>query len=1181
MVDLIGSAQIRVDMDTDDALRAIQGFTRGADGQLRDLRGRFVSESDLMRRSLVNGVVGDDALLALQGFTRDAAGQLRDARGRFVSESDLMRRALVNGVRGDDALAALRGFTRDANGQLRDLRGRFVDESGLMRRALGDSTRDSDRLGISLRSIGSVAGILGRTAGLIGLIGSAAGAAIPLVAGVVATLENIAPAAGVGATALVAVASAQAAVKIGLIGVADATKAAFDPSDPAKYAEALEKLSPNAQAFVGQLRAMQPAFDALRKSVQDRLFENLDTTLERTAKATVPALRKSLLDSAGTLNIMAQEVLNTASGLSQSGALGKALTSANAGLKSFSSLPSVIVQGLVQVAAAAGPSFERLSAAAGRALEGVSQRLSTSFASSAMEQAISTAIDLIKDLATVGRNVGQILSSIFSAAQVSGVGFIGTLKQITGGLATAFASPAAQSGLRALFQAMSTLAQVAVPLLGQALAVIAPVFTALGPPVSQLIFALGGLLRPIIQALGPVLSVLAATVGAVIEAISPLLPIVGQLVAALLPPLIPIFKAVTDIVRQAAPVVLLLAQTLAATLAPILAQLPAIVQPLVNVFTSLATMIFPILSQLIIAISPSLVQLGVAFGNLLAAVAPLLMVLVRLVSEALTALLPLLVPIISLVGVLASVFANQLAGVINNIVIPAFKLIAAILRGDLSGAWNALLSLMVGVVRQIVSTVNNFGQVVRAVVGTVVGILAQLPGRIFAALAPLAGGIVRIAASAFSRFVSAVVAGGSSAVSWLRGLPGRIVAAVGPTGSLLYGAGRNLVQGMINGLSSLAGSLAARARQMAASAVASAKSALGIGSPSKVFRKIGQDTGRGFIIGLTSTKAKIDQTADNIAKSITKAFSGRRTTVDDRLVAMVQRNNTRLQNLSVARDKIAQRIADAQKFAGEVSEKARGTGALSSLIQPDFFAPRMIESRLASAANRVRAFTNALITLRKQGLRKDLLGQLLEMGPQAGLDFARSLTAQGVAGVKRFNVLQERLSTEAARLGKVGADAMFDSGKKAGAGFLTGLKAQQKSIEALMLSIAKGMQKAIRRALGIRSPSAVMAEIGRQTTLGVAMGLVRPVPAVERAMGAVSNAIASGVITPRTPLQTSALAGLAAGRGALQGAGSPAVVHLTVENHGVLGSEQEVMDWLTKSIDTLNRQRRLPALGSA
>ncbi|MFD8226848.1 transglycosylase SLT domain-containing protein [Streptomyces massasporeus] len=41
-------------------------------------------------------------------------------------------------------------------------------------------------------------------------------------------------------------------------------------------------------------------------------------------------------------------------------------------------------------------------------------------------------------------------------------------------------------------------------------------------------------------------------------------------------------------------------------------------------------------------------------------------------------------------------------------------------------------------------------------------------------------------------------------------------------------------------------------------------------------------------------------------------------------------------------------------------------------------------------------------------------------------------------------------------------------------------------------------------------------------------------------------------------------------------ASAPAVLHLTVENHGVIGSKQEVLDWLVQSLEQLDRRNRLP-----
>ena len=58
------------------------------------------------------------------------------------------------------------------------------------------------------------------------------------------------------------------------------------------------------------------------------------------------------------------------------------------------------------------------------------------------------------------------------------------------------------------------------------------------------------------------------------------------------------------------------------------------------------------------------------------------------------------------------------------------------------------------------------------------------------------------------------------------------------------------MQGMINGIKSMAGNLVGAAKGVVGDAVAGAKNLLGIASPSKVFMKIGQQTGEGMVIGL-------------------------------------------------------------------------------------------------------------------------------------------------------------------------------------------------------------------------------------------------------------------------------------------------------------------------------------------
>lgn len=1308
--ELVGTAEIRVDADTDPAIRALGQFSRDAQRRLREVERSVTATTSELRelRTTAQSIAIDVNIDGLDAI-RNASQSMRDLNTQAQRVGTQLRVLTTRTTAATAALELLENAAQSAARALRTLRGRAAAVStslseltpaartasnslaalGVRAHAAGEQVNSLDErsrtlrgsmdslggavagvaseladlrgglpgLSVSLgqasdagRAAGALRGVLGRIAVGLGAVGTAAGSAVPLLASMVATLEQISPAGAVATTGMLAIVQASTAIKLSMIGVEDAVEAAFDTSKEGakKFKEALEKLSPNARTFVQTIRGARDELIKFQQSVQDKLFTGFGKELKALSTSVVPEFQHSLGQSALSLNHMALGVSSAVRELAASGTLGDALAGANQGLANLEKAPGRLVTAFGQLAAAAAPAFERITVAIDKAVTGFADRIAKGFESGKLTESIDNAIDVLKDLGTVASNIFGTLRNVIAPVQTEGEGLVGTLVQITGALREATASEGFQQVMGALVSVTSTLGRTLGTLINQSLAVLGPVFTTLGPPVQRLIEAFGSGLGVVIEALGPVLMAAAGAVGALADALSPLLPIAGQLIAAVLPVLTPLFDAVRQVIEQLAPVVQKLALALTAALTPVLAQLPVIVQPLLDVFTGLAEIVIGLLSRLVTVLAPSLAQMGQSFGELLAAVGPLLPILGQFAVGMLGELLSVLGPVITLVGRLAAVFASQMANTITNIVAPALRLVVSLLRGDFSMAWENLKQLVAGVGQFLIGSIRNMGTAIGAVVRGIVDIFkwlyntlignsiipdlvngirswfGRLPGMVFAALRSLAGGLARIATGAMSRFRSAVVSGGNAALAWLRGLPGRIRSAVsslggllsgvarsalsrfrsavasgassavsvarsipgrirsamGSLGSLLYGAGQDIVRGMINGLSSMAGSLAARARSMAASAVAAAKRALGISSPSRVFVQIGRDVGRGFIKGLTGTKRQIDQTADRVAASITRAFRGTGSRLDNRLVASIQRTNRRLQRLSVERDRIAKSIADARKFATDIAARARGTGSLGAIVQPDFFAPRFVEARMRSALASIRRFTANVEKLRKRGLSRSLLRQVLELGPTQGAGFAASLAAADKATIQRFNRLQSSISKASTKLGRRGADLLFDSGKKASQGFLAGLRAQQKSIEALMLRIAKGMQRSIRRALGIRSPSRVMAEVGQLSGLGLAGGLAGSVPVVNRAMNRLAGAVAGGVPARLTTPRVGALAGVGTmpARRATGGGMDhhmPHHVHIHVHNAGVIGSRRELDNWLVGSIDRLRLQKRL------
>lgn len=559
-------------------------------------------------------------------------------------------------------------------------------------------------------------------------------------------------------------------------------KAAGGGVDP--LAAALAKLSPSARAFVEEIIRLKPQLEALKLDVQQRLMQGLDGTLAQLAATSLPVFRQALVDSAGHLNDMAKGVGSAAIGLSESGVLGQALSSANKGLGNLIGLPGQFVTGLGQIGAAAGGAFDRVTSGAGNLATKVSESLGKAFSGGGLEKAINAALDILGQLGTAAGNIGSVLGEVFGAAQQSGAGFASTLVKITGSLKEAFGTPAVQAGLATLFTTMSVLASTVAPLLGQALQVIGPVLSALGPPVQALVQALGsalgpvlaalgpvmatvgtqvvnlaaaalpilskvlvalapplqalitaigGALGPIIVALGPVLLAAAQAVGSLIVAAAPLLGLVGQLAADLLPALTPLLAGASTLFTQLAPLVAAVATALSAALGPILAQLPNLIGPFVTILTSLTGAVLPILAQLITQLP--LASLGQSFAQVAIALAPLLAQLAVMIGQYLQILMPILVPIIGAVAQLAALFAGVLAQAIQGVLVPALKFVTDLLRGDLRGAIGDVGNLLSGLGRLFISVFADLP-------GKIQGLMIDLGRQLFDSGAKIIGGLI-------------------------------------------------------------------------------------------------------------------------------------------------------------------------------------------------------------------------------------------------------------------------------------------------------------------------------------------------------------------------------------------------------------------------------------------------------
>lgn len=265
---------------------------------------------------------------------------------------------------------------------------------------------------------------------------------------------------------------------------------------------------------------------------------------------------------------------------------------------------------------------------------------------------------------------------------------------------------------------------------------------------------------------------------------------------------------------------------------------------------------------------------------------------------------------------------------------PLLEFIANIIGVGLAAAISTAIKLFAAITEVVAFVITGFAQLYEDISGFVTGVVnfftvdlpnainalvqwfAQLPGNIAGFLSTVIANVVAWVAnmasnavSAGSRFISGIAdflsALPGNIASWLSGVISTVVGWVSQFASnatsaasqfasnLINGLtsipgkvtsiGSNIIQGMVNGVTRAAGRLIDSVKGAVDDAINAAKNLLGIHSPSRVFRKIGQYTMQGAALG-------VDDDADVLLRSTDNAMRGMISTAQD--IAMPGVNST-------------------------------------------------------------------------------------------------------------------------------------------------------------------------------------------------------------------------------------------------------------------------------------------------
>ncbi|WP_411076652.1 hypothetical protein [Streptomyces sp. cmx-10-25] len=401
----------------------------------------------------------------------------------------------------------------------------------------------------------------------------------------------------------------------------------------------------------------------------------------------------------------------------------------------------------------------------------------------------------------------------------------------------------------------------------------------------------------------------------------------------------------------------------------------------------------------------------------------------------------------------------------------------------------------------------------------------------------------------WDRIKSGVATKAGALLAWFKGLPGRLASALGNLGSLLYDKGMNVVQGLWNGISSMGGWIRDKIVGWAkASIPGPIADALGIHSPSKVTKAQGQWIARGLVVGLTGSSKQVQAAATKLADIVRDSMKpGKKRNA---ALKVIGKGTSQLLALANAEAKLAgrmkaanQRLADLTKaraeLAGKVKEGILDAANITQGTENGVTATSILAG-LNSQLQRAKEFAANLATLRKKGVRADLIAQIAEAGVEQGSATAAALANASSGQIQQINSTQKQLVDAAGRAGATAGDAMYGTGIRAAQGLVRGLQSQQHLIERQMLSIAKAMEKAIKKALGIKSPSRVMAAVGQYIPAGLVRGIEAGRSAVDKTM--------SSLVTPPSTLTAPEMYGT--GRGAYGRQAAAPQINVTFQSSG-------------------------------
>lgn len=295
-----------------------------------------------------------------------------------------------------------------------------------------------------------------------------------------------------------------------------------------------------------------------------------------------------------------------------------------------------------------------------------------------------------------------------------------------------------------------------------------------------------------------------------------------------------------DLVSSTAPVLQRIGNVFQSSFAPVgkivSGQLLPALKPFMQACQNLGSAIMPVLNaafQTFMPVLGSLVAKLVEVGaTIMTTVAPAIDNMAAVVQAVLPIVQAAFTTVASTIQmVIGTVFpyVQTVITTVMNVVNAIITTVLAAVQGNWNGVWAGI--------GNIVTTVwNGIKANVSAAINAVSGVVSSVMGSISAYWSGVWNAVKGLVGSAWNGIASTVSNGVNNVLNTVKGIGGKIKGAFSGAGNWLLSAGNNIIMGLVNGIKNAIGAAVNAAKSAASNVVNAAKSALGIHSPSRVFR---------------------------------------------------------------------------------------------------------------------------------------------------------------------------------------------------------------------------------------------------------------------------------------------------------------------------------------------------------